>query len=199
MSLYIKSVENLINEFRKLPGIGPKSARRIAYYLMKLPRGQIDIFAKSLLEVKEKVRFCSICHNLTEEDACHICRDQSRDHSRICIVEEAGDVILLEKTGQYRGVYHILGGLLSPIENMGPEEIRIPQLLKRVRNGNIEEVIMALNPSVEGESTAIYIKKQLSAFNIKVTRLASGIPVGGDLEYADEVTIGRALKDRREL
>ncbi|MBN2072892.1 MAG: recombination protein RecR, partial [Actinobacteria bacterium] len=150
-------------------------------------------------EVKEKVRFCSICHNITEDEVCHICRDQSRDNSRICIVEEAGDIILLEKTGQYRGVYYVLGGLLSPIENIGPEEIRIPGLLKRVKEGNVEEVIMALNPSVEGESTSIYIKKQLVAFDVKVTRLASGIPVGGDLEYADEVTIGRALKDRREL
>lgn len=199
MALYIKSVENLINEFRKLPGIGPKSAKRIVFFLLKLSHSDIVKFSKNLIEMKEKVKFCSQCYSLTEEDICHICRDQSRDRKKICIVEEVSDVIIVEKTGEYKGLYHILGGLLSPIENVGPDEIRVPRLLERVKANNIEEVIIAVNPTVEGESTAMYLKKILVPLGVKVTKLASGIPVGGDLEYADEVTIGRAISDRREL
>ncbi len=199
MALYIKSVENLINEFRKLPGIGPKSAKRIVFFLLKLSHSDIVKFSRNLIEMKEKVKFCSQCYSLTEEDICHICRDQSRDRKKICIVEEVSDVIIIEKTGEYKGLYHILGGLLSPIENVGPDEIRVPRLLERVKDSNIEEVIIALNPTVEGESTAMYLKKILAPFGVKVTKLASGLPVGGDLEYADEITIGRAISDRREL
>lgn len=199
MALYIKSVENLINEFRKLPGIGPKSAKRIVFFLLKLSHSDIVKFSKNLIEMKEKVKFCSQCYSLTEEDICHICRDQSRDRKKICIVEEVSDVIIVEKTGEYKGLYHILGGLLSPIENVGPDEIRVPRLLERVKANNIEEVIIAVNPTVEGESTAMYLKKILSPLGVKVTKLASGLPVGGDLEYADEITIGRAISDRREL
>jgi len=199
MALYIKSVENLINEFRKLPGIGPKSAKRIVFFLLKLSHSDIVKFSRNLIEMKEKVKFCSQCYSLTEEDICHICRDQSRDRKKICIVEEVSDVIIIEKTGEYKGLYHILGGLLSPIENVGPDEIRLPKLLERVKANNIEEVIIALNPTVEGESTAVYLKKILTPFGVKVTKLASGLPVGGDLEYADEITIGRAISDRREL
>lgn len=199
MALYIKSVENLINEFRKLPGIGPKSAKRIVFFLLKLSHSDIIKFSKNLIEMKEKVKFCSQCYSLTEEDICHICRDQSRDRKKICIVEEVSDVIIIEKTGEYKGLYHVLGGLLSPIENVGPDEIRVPRLLERVKANNIEEVIIALNPTVEGESTAMYLKKILAPFGVKVTKLASGLPVGGDLEYADEITIGRAISDRREL
>jgi recombination protein RecR len=199
MALYIKSVENLINEFRKLPGIGPKSAKRIVFFLLKLSHSDIVKFSKNLIEMKEKVKFCSQCYSLTEEDICHICRDQSRDRKKICIVEEVSDVIIVEKTGEYKGLYHILGGLLSPIENVGPDEIRVPRLLERVKANNIEEVIIAVNPTVEGESTGMYLKKILVPLGVKVTKLASGIPVGGDLEYADEVTIGRAISDRREL
>ncbi|MCD4669700.1 MAG: recombination mediator RecR [Actinomycetia bacterium] len=199
MPLYIKSVEKLINEFRKLPAIGPRSARRIVYYLLKLPPKQIDDFARSLVEMKEKVKFCSICRNLSEEDICHICRDGSRDQEKICIVEEVGDVTILEKTGQYRGLYHILGGLLSPIENIGPAELRIPRLMERIKKNKVSEVIIALNPTVEGESTAMYIKKMATPLGVRLTMLASGLPVGGDLEYADEITIGRALADRREI
>lgn len=199
MALYIKSVENLINEFRKLPGIGPKSAKRIVFFLLKLSHSDIVKFSRNLIEMKEKVKFCSQCYSLTEEDICHICRDQSRDRKKICIVEEVSDVIIIEKTGEYKGLYHILGGLLSPIENVGPDEIRVPRLLERVKDSNIEEVIIALNPTVEGESTAMYLKKILTPFGVKVTKLASGLPVGGDLEYADEITIGRAISDRREL
>ncbi len=199
MALYIKSVENLINEFRKLPGIGPKSAKRIVFFLLKLSHSDIVKFSRNLIEMKEKVKFCSQCYSLTEEDICHICRDQSRDRKKICIVEEVSDVIIIEKTGEYKGLYHILGGLLSPIENVGPDEIRVPRLLERVKASDIEEVIIALNPTVEGESTAMYLKKILTPFGVKVTKLASGLPVGGDLEYADEITIGRAISDRREL
>ncbi len=199
MALYIKSVENLINEFRKLPGIGPKSAKRIVFYLLKLSKGDISKLSQALIDMKEKVKICKYCYNLTEEDVCSICRDQSRDIKKICIVEEVSDLIIIEKTGEYRGLYHILGGLLSPIENIGPREIRIPALLERIKADNTEEVIMALNPTVEGESTAMYLKKILSPLGVRITRLASGLPVGGDLEYADEVTIGRAITDRREL
>ena len=199
MALYIKSVENLINEFRKLPGIGPKSAKRIVFFLLKLSHSDIVKFSKNLIEMKEKVKFCSQCYSLTEEDICHICRDQSRDRKKICIVEEVSDVIIVEKTGEYRGLYHVLGGLLSPIENVGPDEIRVPRLLERVKANNIEEVIIAVNPTVEGESTAMYLKKILVPLRVKVTKLASGLPVGSDLEYADEITIGRAISDRREL
>jgi recombination protein RecR len=199
MPLYIKSVENLINEFRKLPAIGPKSARRIVYYLLKQPPKHIDGFAKSLIDMKEKVKFCGICRNLTEEEICHICRDASRDQEKICIVEEVGDLIIIEKTGRYQGLYHVLGGLLSPIDNIGPDELRIPELVRRAKEKGIKEVIIALNPTVEGESTAMYIKKMLAPMGVKATMLASGLPVGGDLEYADEITIGRAISDRREI
>lgn len=199
MALYIKSVENLINEFRKLPGIGPKSAKRIVFYLLKLSKDDVSKLSQALIEMKEKVKICKYCYNLTEEDICSICRDHSRDRRKICIVEEVSDLIIIEKTGEYKGLYHILGGLLSPIENIGPREIRIPGLLERIKADNTEEVIMALNPTVEGESTAMYLKKILSPLSVRVTRLASGLPVGGDLEYADEITIGRAITDRREL
>ena len=199
MALYIKSIENLINEFKKLPGIGPKSARRIAYFLLKLPDDDILKLSRSIVEMKEKVKFCSQCYGLSEEDVCYICRDESRDRKKICIVEEAGDVAIIEKTGEYRGLYHVLGGLLSPIENIGPSEIRIPVLLSRVKKNNVDEIIIALNPTVEGESTTVYLKKILQPLGIKITRLASGLPVGGNLEYADEITIGRAISERREI
>src|SRR4030042_3551900 len=199
MTLYIKSVENLINEFKKLPGIGPKSAKRIVFFLLKLSHNDILKLSQSLVEMKEKVRFCSQCYGLAEEDICYICRDESRDRKKICIVEEVSDVVIIEKTGEYRGLYHVLGGLLSPIENIGPEEIRTPKLLERVKANNIDEIIIALNPTVEGESTSVYLKKILLPLGIKVTRLASGLPFGRDLEYADEITIGREITDRREL
>lgn len=199
MNLGIKSIENLINEFRKLPGIGPKSARRIVFYLIKTSKEDIQKFSESLIQMKNNVRFCKICFNLTEDDVCHICMDEGRDRKKICIVEEASDVMVIENTREYNGLYHVLGGLLSPIDNIGPEEIKIPQLLQRVENGRIEEIILALNPTVEGESTATYIKKVLDPFNISISRLASGIPVGGNLEYADEVTLGRAISERRRF
>jgi len=199
MSLYIESIDNLIKEFRKLPGIGPKSAKRIVFFLLKFSMDDISKFSKALVEMKEKVRFCKNCFSLSEEDRCSICKDESRDKKKICVVEEASDVIIVEKTSEYRGLYHVLGGLLSPIDDIGPNEIKMPELVNRVKNENIEEIIIALNPTVEGESTSTYLKKILEPTGVKVTRLASGIPVGGDLEYADEITLGRAISDRREF
>jgi recombination protein RecR len=199
MTIYIESVEKLINEFRKLPGIGPKSAKRIVFFLLKFGEKDIVKFSKLLVEMKSKVKFCKYCFNISENEICHICNDENRDKKMICLVEEVSDVVVIEDTGEYKGLYHVLGGLLSPIENIGPDEIKINELKKRVKNNNIEEIIIALSPTVEGESTATYIKKILEPFGVKVTRLASGLPVGGDLEYADEITLGRAISDRREF
>ena len=199
MALYIKAVENLINEFRKLPAIGPKSARRIVFYLLSRPKADIDHLVESLLEMKDKVGFCRQCHNLSQEDICDICRDQARDRSKICVVQSPSDVAMIESTGEYRGLYHVLGALLSPIEDIGPEHIKLPSLLKRIDEGDIKEVILALNPTVEGESTAMYIKKIMGGRAISVTRLASGLPVGGDLEYTDELTLGRAIANRGQF
>jgi recombination protein RecR len=199
MTLYIKSIENLISEFKKLPGIGPKSARRIVYFLLKISPKDISRFAQTLIELKEKVKFCKICFNLSEDDICLICNDNIRDQKKICIVEEVSNVAIIEGTGEYRGLYHVLGGLLSPIENIGPDEIRISELLERINSNKVEEVIIALNPTVEGESTATYLKNIFKPLGIKITKLASGLPVGGDIEYADEITLGRAISDRKEL
>lgn len=199
MHLYIKSIENLINEFKKLPGIGPKSAKRIVYSLLKVSAKDVSRFAQALIELKEKVKFCRICFNLSEEEICYICSDEIRDRKKICIVENVSDVSIFESTAEYRGLYHVLGGLLSPIENIGPDEIRIQELIERVRTAEIEEIIIALNPTVEGESTATYLKKVLKPMGIRVTRLASGLPVGADIEYADEITLTRAITDRKEL
>lgn len=199
MALYIKSIENLINEFKKLPGIGPKSAKRIVYYLLKVSPKEISRFSQALVEMKEKVKFCKLCFNLSEEDICDICKDVLRDQKKICIVEEVGDVAIIEGTGNYKGLYHVLNGLLSPIENIGPDEIKIPQLLQRIKNLETEEVIIALNPTVEGESTATFLKNIIKPLEIKITKLASGLPVGGDIEFADEITLGRAIADRKEM
>ncbi len=199
MGLYNKYLDNLINEFKKLPGIGPKSAKRIVYWLIKQPESEIEKFYLSLKNLIGNIKFCSICFNLSEKEICNICSNQNREKNKICIVEEVSDVAIIESTGQYNGLYHVLGGLLSPIDNIGPEEIKIPQLLYRVKNNNIDEIIIALNPTVEGESTASYIKKIFSQLNIKVTKLAIGLPVGANLEYADEITLSRALSDRKEF
>ncbi len=197
--MYVRSIENLINEFKRLPGIGPKSAKRIVYFLLKQNTGDIEKFAQALIEMSRKVKFCKICFNISEEEICSVCRDQDRDVKVICIVEEVGDVSIIDSTGEYRGLYHVLGNLLSPIDNIGPEEIRIPHLLQRMNGSEIEEVLIALSPTVEGESTATYIKKILKPYNIKITRLASGLPVGGNIEYADEITLARAITDRKEF
>lgn len=195
----INSVENLIDEFRKLPGIGPKSAKRIVYHLLKQPGEDIDKFSKALTDMKEKVRFCEECFNISENAKCPVCSDPGRNTKIICVVEKISDVAVIENTGQFTGLYHVLGGLLSPIENIGPEEIRIPKLIERIKTFGVTEVILALNPTVEGDSTATYINKILKKFDIKTTKLASGLPVGGDIEYADQVTVGRAFLGRTEL
>lgn len=195
----ISAVENLIDEFRKLPGIGPKSAKRIVYFLLKQSGEDIENFSRALIDLKDKVRFCSECFNISEDDICPICSDSDRNTKIICIVEKISDVAVIEETGQFAGIYHVLGGLLSPIENIGPEEIRIPKLIERIKTLGIREVVLALNPTVEGDSTATYMNKVLKQFDLKITKLASGLPVGGDIEYADQVTLGRALMGRTEL
>lgn len=195
----VSSVENLIDEFRKLPGIGPKSAKRIVYFLLKQSGEDIENFSKALIEMKEKVRFCRECFNISEDEKCPICSDMGRNTKIICIVEKISDINVIESTGHFAGIYHVLGGLLSPIENIGPEEIRIPKLIERIKNLGVKEVVLALNPTVEGDSTSTYINKVLKNFDLKITKLASGLPVGGDIEYADQVTVGRALQGRTEL
>ena len=197
--MYIKYIENLINEFKKLPGIGPKSAKRIVYFLLKQSPANIERFSKSLLEMSLKLKFCNICFNISEDDECSICMDSSRDSKKICVVTEISDIYIIESTGEYRGLYHVLGNLLSPIDDIGPDEIKLPHLVERIKNTGIEEIILALNPNVEGESTATYIKKVLQPLQVTVTKLASGLPVGGNIEYADEITLGRALLNRQEF
>lgn len=199
MAYYTLPVENLIEELRKLPGIGPKSAQRIAFYLLKVPRKEALKLAQAIAEAKDRVKFCQICFNVTERDICEICSNSKRDSSAICVVEEPMDIVAIERTNEYKGLYHVLGGAISPIENIGPSEIRIKELLARVKEGQVTEVIVATNPNIEGETTAMYISRILSPLQIKVTRLASGLPVGGDLEYADELTLGKALAGRREI
>ncbi|MCE5329689.1 recombination mediator RecR [bacterium] len=199
MTFQIKSIETLINEFRKLPGIGPKSARRIVFSLLGQSEKEIKDFAGALIDMKEKVRFCKNCFNLSEEDECPVCKDSSRNRETICIVEKPSDVLVIEGTGEYRGLYHVMGGLLSPIENIGPDELKIPQLIGRISQLNTTEIIIALNPTVEGDSTATYLSKNLKPLGVKITKLASGLPVGGDIEYADQITIGRAISGRREM
>ncbi len=192
-------VTRLIEELGRLPGIGPKSASRLAYHLLKAPKQQAVALAEAVLEVKEKVRFCSVCYNLTEHDPCDVCSDPTRDRSIICVVEEPLDLVALERTGQYAGEYHVLHGALNPIEGVGPDELRAKELFVRLRDPEVKEVILAMNPNTNGEATAMYLFRQLAPLGIKVTRPASGLPVGGDLEYADQVTLGRALTGRREL
>lgn len=194
-----KSVQRLIDEFSRLPGIGPKSASRLTYFLLRgdgqLPRD----LAQALLELKERTRFCSVCFNITEADPCPVCADASRSNGLICVVEEPLDVLAIERTGQFNGRYHVLHGALSPVEGVGPEDLKIRELLMRVRAEPVREVILATNVSLEGEATAMYIQKQLATLGLKVTRLARGLPVGGDLEYADETTLARALEGRSEM
>jgi recombination protein RecR len=199
MIMYVRSIENLINEFKRLPGIGPKSAKRIVYFLLKQNPRDIEKFSQAMIDMSLKIQFCKICFNISEDDICSVCKDAERDNKRLCIVEEVGDVSIIDSTGEYRGLYHVLGNLLSPIDNIGPDEIRIPQLLHRIKDGEIEEVLIALSPTVEGESTANYIKKILKPLKVKITRLASGLPVGGNIEYADEITLARAITDRKEF
>jgi recombination protein RecR len=195
--MYEGVVQELIDELGRLPGIGPKSAQRIAFYLLQADDDQPRKLAQVLMEVKERVRFCEICYNVTEEDRCNICRDARRSQTTICVVEESKDVQAIERTREFRGLYHVLGGAISPIEGIGPDNLRIKELMSRLADPNIVEVIIATDPNLEGEATATYLTRMLAPLGITVSRLASGLPVGGDLEYADEVTLGRAFEGRR--
>jgi len=195
----VNSVNRLIGEFNKLPGIGEKTAQRLSFFILKQPKEIALRLAESIKEVKEKVRYCSICANFTEEDPCRICQDKRRDRATLCVVEGPEDVSLLERMGKFKGVYHVLGGAISPLKGVRPEDINIKSLLKRIKQEEIGEVILATDPNVEGETTAIYVSKLLFPFKIKITRLAYGLPAGGDLEFADEVTLWESLDGRREI
>jgi recombination protein RecR len=197
--VYEGAVQDLIDELGRLPGVGPKSAQRIAFHLLAADPADVRRLTDALTQVKEKVRFCRTCGNVAEADECRICRDPRRDPAAICVVEEAKDVVAVEKTREFRGRYHVLGGAISPIEGVGPDDLRIRELLTRLRDGTVTEVILATDPNLEGEATATYLARLLGPLELRVTRLASGLPVGGDLEYADEVTLGRAFEGRRLL
>lgn len=199
MSFYAAPIAKLIEEFEKLPGIGHKTAQRLALHVLSLPGQKVEGFAQAIRDAKAKTRFCSICSNLTEHDPCSICESTSRSRSVICVVEDARDVIAMERTREFKGLYHVLQGAISPLQGIGPEDIKIKELLARVQQGGVEEVILATNPTIEGEATAMYISKLLKPLGIRTTRIAHGIPVGGDLEYADEVTLAKSLEGRHEI
>ncbi|MBN9139495.1 MAG: recombination protein RecR [Micrococcales bacterium] len=195
--MYEGIVQDLIDELGRLPGIGPKSAQRIAFHILQTESFDTTRLAEILTVVREKVRFCQVCGNVSEQDTCAICRDPRRNSAVICVVEEAKDVVAIERTREFRGLYHVLGGAISPIDGVGPDDLRIPQLLKRLASTEVTEVIIATDPNLEGEATATYLTRLLVQPGLTVSRLASGLPVGGDLEYADEVTLGRAFEGRR--
>jgi recombination protein RecR len=197
--MYEGVVQDLIDELGRLPGVGPKSAQRIAFHLLAADATDVRRLANALIEVKDKVRFCRICGNVSEELDCRICRDTRRDLSVLCVVEEPKDILAIEKTREYRGRYHVLGGAISPIEGIGPDDLRMKELMMRLADGSITELIVATDPNLEGEATATYLARLIKPMGLRVTRLASGLPVGGDLEYADEVTLGRAFEGRRLL
>ncbi len=194
-----RPVQTLIDELSRLPGIGPKTASRLTYFLLRQPPEQSKSLAEALVEMKEHTRFCSICFNMTENDPCPVCSDEAREASVICVLEEPLDVIAIEKTRVFKGRYHVLHGAISPVDDVGPDDLRIKELLNRLRDNKVREVIIATNPSYEGEATAMYLQKQIAPLGLKVTRLARGLPVGGDLEYADETTLARALEGRSEM
>ncbi len=196
---YTVPVQTLIDQLGRMPGIGPKSAQRIAFHLLKLPADDVRRLASAIIDAKERVRFCSICFNFAEGELCPICADPRRDSSVLCVVEESRDIIALERTGEFRGRYHVLLGVMNPIEGIGPEQLKIRELITRLSSEEITEVIVCTNPNTEGEVTASYLSRLLKPFDVKVTRPASGLPVGGDLEYADELTLGRALSGRRSI
>jgi recombination protein RecR len=197
--MYEGVVQDLIDELGRLPGVGPKSAQRIAFHILAADPVDVQRLVDALREVKEKVRFCTICGNVAEEDQCRICRDPRRDLTILCVVEEPKDVVAIEKTREFKGRYHVLGGAISPIEGIGPDDLRIRELMSRLSDTSITEVILATDPNLEGEATATYLARLISPLEVAVSRLASGLPVGGDLEYADEVTLGRAFEGRRRV
>ena len=192
-------VQALINEFSKLPTIGSKTAARLVFYLLNRPRSQAQALSEAILAVKDKVRFCSQCHSLTEDDPCDICTDDRRDATMLCVVAEAKDIYAIERTGAYRGRYHVLGGLISPMDGIGPAQLRIKELIERIGAQSPQEIVLATNPNAEGEATALYLSRLLSPLGVAVTRLAYGLPIGGDLDYADEVTLAKSFEGRRTL
>lgn len=194
-----RALQRLLDELGRLPGIGPKSAQRIAYYLLEADTEEARRLSTAIMEVKQQVHFCPVCFSYTTRDTCDVCADISRDRSTICVVSEPRDVSAIERTGSYHGLYHVLGGVISPMDKIGPEQLHVRELIGRLASGEVDEVILATNPDVEGETTATYLARTIRPLEVKVTRLASGLPVGGDLEYADEVTLGRAIEARREL
>jgi recombination protein RecR len=196
---YAAPVQDLIDELGRLPGVGPKSAQRIAFHLLKLPAADALRLANSIVVVKERVSFCETCFNISEGPTCGICGDDRRERGVVCVVEDPRDIVAVEKTGEYRGRYHVLQGAISPIEGIGPDQLRVKELLTRIEPEEITEVILCTNPNIEGEATAMYLGRLLKPLGIRVTRIASGLPVGGDLEYADELTLGRALEGRRDV
>lgn len=193
------SLDRLIEEFNKLPGIGKKTAQRLAFYVLRIKKEEAENLAQAIMDVKEKIRYCSLCFNITEKDPCRICSDKKRDRSLICVVEESKDVLAVEKTGQYNGFYHVLGGVLSPLDNIGPEDLKVKELLNRLKQKGVKEIILATNPSTEGEATALYLAKLIKPLGIKVTRIARGLPSGGALEYADVNTLANAIEGRVEF
>lgn len=196
---YPAPISKLIDSFMKLPGIGPKTASRLAFHVLDMKEDDVVGFAKALVDVKRELTYCSVCGHITDTDPCYICEDKTRDQSMICVVEETKDVIAMEKMREYKGLYHVLHGAISPMEGVGPEDINVPSLLTRLRDEHVQELILATNPNIEGESTAMYIARLVKPIRIKVTRLAHGLPVGGDLEYADEVTLSKAITGRTEI
>lgn len=197
--IYPKSIATLIEQFQKFPSVGPKSAQRMAFYLLKMPEYEVEKFAKSIVDAKQNTFACDVCFNMSSSNPCEICSSNSRDKSTICVVSETKDLIAVEKTNEYKGVYHVLQGLISPIDGIGAEDIRIKELLHRLAENDVKEVILALSPSVEGEATSLYLGKLIKPFNIKITRIAFGLPVGADLEYADEITLAKAIEGRHEF
>ncbi|MCZ2260891.1 recombination mediator RecR [Sporosarcina sp. G11-34] len=196
---YPEPISKLIDSFMKLPGIGPKTAGRLAFFVLGMKEDTVLDFAKALVDAKRNLRFCSVCGHITDIDPCHICQDQSRDMTIICVVQDPKDVIAMEKMRDYKGLYHVLHGAISPMDGIGPEDINVPSLLTRLQNEEVEELILATNPTIEGEATAMYISRLVKPSGIMTTRIAHGLPVGGDLEYADEVTLSKAIEGRREL
>ena len=196
---YAESLTRLIEQFTRLPGIGPKTAQRLAFHILSMERPQVEAFAAALLDVKKKITTCPVCCNLTDVVPCRFCQDEQRSQEQLCIVEDSQDVLAIERTHEYKGLYHVLQGRISPMDGKGPEDLTLKELLDRLKNGTIKEVIIATNPNIEGETTALYLSKLIAPLGLKVTRIAHGVPVGGDLEYADTATLGRAITGRREI
>lgn len=197
--MHADAVQNLIDQLGRLPGVGPKSAQRIAYHLLKVPEDDALALSGAITRAKERVRFCEVCHNLSEAERCTICADPRRDATVVCVVEEPRDIVAVEKTGGFSGRYHVLGGSINPMEGIGPDELKVRELLGRIDTDGVVEVILCTNPNLEGDTTAMYLARLLTPLEVRVTRIASGLPVGGDLEYADELTLGRAIEGRRDV